>query len=360
MVRLAYALVGNGADAEDLVQDSFVEVYGHLDDVERPGAYLHTTVVNRCRSALRHRYMAADRVPDPPDGLSTEADEFRDVLAKLPEEQRVAIVLKYYGRFRASEIARPARRAGINGALPHPPRPRHPQEGAGAVSRIVRRTRRDLREIASLAPISPDARSSILARVGAPVARDDEEVVMLEKIHLHLPTPTPGRSRSPWRATVALGVAGIVLINNRSDETIDVTPRRFDRTERRPDGRRGLADTAGPSRGISIPRLAEQGLSGLVLESSTDVTDVYEFGDARSARLAGVRSGSSSRARPMLGWCCTNRSPTRQCRASASSSTLGRGTRRGRCVVSTLPCRRWCGCVSPICPRPRSPTWPST
>ena len=106
MVRLAYALVGNGSDAEDLVQDSFVEVYRHLDDIDRPGAYLHSTVVNKCRSALRRRRMMTERLPAPPEGLSAEADEFRDVLAKLPEEQRVAIVLKYYGRFRASEIAR--------------------------------------------------------------------------------------------------------------------------------------------------------------------------------------------------------------------------------------------------------------
>lgn len=48
----------------------------------------------------------AERLPDPPDDLSAEANEFSDVLVKLPDEQRVAIVLKYYGRFRASEIAR--------------------------------------------------------------------------------------------------------------------------------------------------------------------------------------------------------------------------------------------------------------
>jgi DNA-directed RNA polymerase specialized sigma24 family protein len=35
MVRLAYTLVGNNADAEDLVQDSFVEVSRRLDDSTR-------------------------------------------------------------------------------------------------------------------------------------------------------------------------------------------------------------------------------------------------------------------------------------------------------------------------------------
>lgn len=106
MVRLAYALVRDGAEAEDLVQDSFVEVYQRLDDVRRPGAYLRTTVANRCRNALTRRRVAELHRPDPPPELSESAVEFWDVLARLPDDQRVAVVLKYYGRFRASEIAR--------------------------------------------------------------------------------------------------------------------------------------------------------------------------------------------------------------------------------------------------------------
>jgi RNA polymerase sigma factor (sigma-70 family) len=43
--------------------------------------------------------------PEPPDDLSLGADELWDVLAKLTEDQRIAIVLKYHGRFRSSEIA---------------------------------------------------------------------------------------------------------------------------------------------------------------------------------------------------------------------------------------------------------------
>lgn len=80
-------------------------------------------------------------------------------------------------------------------------------------------------------------------------------------------------------ATIALGVAGIVLINNRSDETTDVSP----------------ADSTLPSVEPTVvdvsptllaraeqfeTAMAEQGLSGLVLDSPADVTDVYQFGDA--------------------------------------------------------------------------------
>lgn len=106
MVRLAYALVSDGAEAEDLVQDSFVEVYRRFDDIRRPGAYLRATVANRCRNALLRRRVAERHRPEPPPGLSESADEFRDVLARLPDDQRVAVVLRCYGQFRASEIAR--------------------------------------------------------------------------------------------------------------------------------------------------------------------------------------------------------------------------------------------------------------
>jgi RNA polymerase sigma factor (sigma-70 family) len=106
MVRLAYAIVRDGSDAEDIVQDSLVEVYRRLDDIRRPGAYLRASVVNRCRSALQRRHMVADHPPDPPEALTADAGEFWDVLGKLPDDQRIAVVLKYYGRFPASEIAR--------------------------------------------------------------------------------------------------------------------------------------------------------------------------------------------------------------------------------------------------------------
>jgi RNA polymerase sigma factor (sigma-70 family) len=105
MVRLAYTLVGNNAEAEELVQDSFAAVYQRLDEIRQPGAYLRTTVVSNCRSALRRRRVMSIHPPEPPTGLSASAGELWDVLAKLTEDQRIAVVLRYYGRYRASEIA---------------------------------------------------------------------------------------------------------------------------------------------------------------------------------------------------------------------------------------------------------------
>jgi RNA polymerase sigma factor (sigma-70 family) len=105
MVRLAYTLVGSNAEAEDLVQDSFVEVARRLDEIRKPGAYLRSAVVSRCRSVLRRRRVIALHPPEPPAGLASDAGELWDVLGKLPEDQRIVVVLKYYGGYRASEIA---------------------------------------------------------------------------------------------------------------------------------------------------------------------------------------------------------------------------------------------------------------
>ncbi len=106
MFRLAYSLVSNSAEAEELVQDGFIAVYRRLDEIHKPSAYLRASVVNRCRSVLRHRRVMALNPPEPPGDLPDSAAELSDVLARLPENQRIAIVLRYYWRYPASEIAR--------------------------------------------------------------------------------------------------------------------------------------------------------------------------------------------------------------------------------------------------------------
>ena len=105
MVRLAFTLVGSNAEAEDLVQDSFVEVARRLQEIRKPGAYLRSAVVSRCKSALRRRRVMSLHQPDPPAGLASSAGELWDVLERLPEDQRIAVVLRYYGGYQASEIA---------------------------------------------------------------------------------------------------------------------------------------------------------------------------------------------------------------------------------------------------------------
>ena len=116
LVRLAVLLLRDQGLAEDVVQDSFVAVHAkwrRIDQGSAP-AYLARTVVNRSRSALRHRSVVARHRPDPlPDAagadLAVLASERRsaviDALADLPTRQREVLVLRYYLDYSEREIA---------------------------------------------------------------------------------------------------------------------------------------------------------------------------------------------------------------------------------------------------------------
>jgi len=107
MVRLAVALTGSEALAEDTVHDAFVRVHAHWERIEHPSAYLRAAVVNGCRSAARRaareRAVLAAHVSDV---ATLRADEMFDALARLPYRQRAALVLHYYDGLTHAEIAR--------------------------------------------------------------------------------------------------------------------------------------------------------------------------------------------------------------------------------------------------------------
>ena len=119
LVRLAVLLVRDVSLAEEIVQDSFVAVHGRwrrLRDPDRALAYLRQTVVNRSRSALRHRGVVerhAERQapPAPVPGVDDDlmvADRRAAVLEALrglPTRQREVLVLRYYSDLSEAEIA---------------------------------------------------------------------------------------------------------------------------------------------------------------------------------------------------------------------------------------------------------------
>lgn len=107
MVRLAVLLVDDLSVAEELVQDAFVRLHQRWRRVDRPGAYLRTSVVNGCRNELRRRKRErrARRTEMAVDSVELGADEMFDALAQLPAKRRAAIVLRYYGGLSEREIA---------------------------------------------------------------------------------------------------------------------------------------------------------------------------------------------------------------------------------------------------------------
>jgi len=107
MVRLALLLVGSAADAEELVQESFVRIARARRPLKNPPAYLRTTVVNLSRSHLRHLRVQR-RQPAIIPGLveNPDLDETWSAVCRLPFRQRAVVVLRYYEDLPEAETAR--------------------------------------------------------------------------------------------------------------------------------------------------------------------------------------------------------------------------------------------------------------
>ena len=117
LVRLAAFLVRDNATAEEVVQDSFVAMHGawrRLRDTDKALSYLRQSVVNRSRSVLRHRMVVDKNTPKPPPDMPSaehgaiiqlERSAVVSALRALPDRQREALVLRYYGDLSEAQIA---------------------------------------------------------------------------------------------------------------------------------------------------------------------------------------------------------------------------------------------------------------
>ncbi len=119
LVRIAALLLRDPATAEEIVQDAYVGLHAKwrgLRDADRALAYLRASVVNRSRSALRHRQVVARftagarPLPDAPSAEygalgALEHAEVIAALRALPVRQREAIVLRYYVDLAEADIA---------------------------------------------------------------------------------------------------------------------------------------------------------------------------------------------------------------------------------------------------------------
>ena len=117
LARLALLMLGDPGATEDVVQDAFLGLYRRWDSLADPSAaqayaYLRTSVLNGCRTAMRRR----SRREVPPDGRPAESaeatvllgEQHRAVLAairRLPARQREALVLRYYLDMTESQAA---------------------------------------------------------------------------------------------------------------------------------------------------------------------------------------------------------------------------------------------------------------
>jgi RNA polymerase sigma-70 factor (sigma-E family) len=104
-VRLAYLIVGDEYQAQDIAQEAFVKLAGRFRGLRDPNAfpaYMRATIVNLSRGHLRRlrtqrAHLERRTVEPAPVTADPETrDELWRALARLPHRQRVAIVLRYY------------------------------------------------------------------------------------------------------------------------------------------------------------------------------------------------------------------------------------------------------------------------
>jgi RNA polymerase sigma-70 factor (ECF subfamily) len=116
---LALRILRNGADAEDVVQDTLLKIWSHRGSWQSGRAkfstWLYRVVTNRCLDMCRRpKTEGMDEAPEmvdaQPDALTTlQRHEASDLLARemerLPDQQRVALILSYYDDLSNAQIA---------------------------------------------------------------------------------------------------------------------------------------------------------------------------------------------------------------------------------------------------------------
>ncbi len=115
LLRTAYVLTGNVADAEDLVQAALAKTYLAWNRIEDRGAldsYVRRAIVNTHISWWRRRRVEeypTDEIPDQAvadhAGASDLQDSMRRAVDRLPQRMRAAVMLRYYEDMTEAEVA---------------------------------------------------------------------------------------------------------------------------------------------------------------------------------------------------------------------------------------------------------------
>jgi len=106
-LRLACRILGHSPDAEDVVQDAFLQVYltGRHAEVASRGGLLHRAVLHRSLDRMRRRRAVGPlveepvgREDDPQAAAATRelAGRLRQAVGRLPRQQAAAFCMRYF------------------------------------------------------------------------------------------------------------------------------------------------------------------------------------------------------------------------------------------------------------------------
>jgi len=108
--RIAIAIMGNKADAEDIMQDVFLKVVEKkappFQSLDHETAWLIRVTVNHCRSRLRSNlWKKTEPLLDIYPAQDNEQQSLMETVIALPSKYRIAIYLFYYEGYSTKEIA---------------------------------------------------------------------------------------------------------------------------------------------------------------------------------------------------------------------------------------------------------------
>jgi RNA polymerase sigma-70 factor (ECF subfamily) len=114
--RTALAIMGNKADAEDVMQEVFLKVITEsqkqgfaFDSDEHEEAWLTRVTVNQCKSVLRQykwrRTIPLEDISETHSTDDAEKSALTESINALPPKHRIAIYLFYYEGYSTKEIA---------------------------------------------------------------------------------------------------------------------------------------------------------------------------------------------------------------------------------------------------------------
>ena len=108
----AFNICGNAADAEDVVQDTFIQYYllkKEFDNEQHIRAWLIRVAINKAKNTNR-TFWRRNKVPleeciETLTFETPESEELFETVMKLPEKYRIVIHLFYYEDYTVHEIA---------------------------------------------------------------------------------------------------------------------------------------------------------------------------------------------------------------------------------------------------------------
>jgi RNA polymerase sigma-70 factor (ECF subfamily) len=113
--RLAAGMLQSSSEAEDAVQDGLLKAWQHFARFRRDSdikPWLFTIVANECRHRRRSRWWSVGAMPNSLEdragepALDVESAGLRRAVYRLPHEQRLALILRYYLDLSFEEVGR--------------------------------------------------------------------------------------------------------------------------------------------------------------------------------------------------------------------------------------------------------------